>query len=34
MLGTFSGAMLSFVIPITVVTLVVAALRPGASPRR
>jgi cation:H+ antiporter len=28
-LGSFSGVMLSFVIPITVVTLVVMALRPG-----
>jgi cation:H+ antiporter len=28
-LGSFSGAMLSFVIPITVITLVVMALRPG-----
>jgi cation:H+ antiporter len=33
-LGSFSGVMLSFVIPITLVTLVVAALRPGARPSR
>jgi cation:H+ antiporter len=33
-LGSFSGVMLSFVIPITVVTLVVAALRPGKDASR
>jgi cation:H+ antiporter len=33
-LGSFSGVMLSFVIPITVVTLVVAALRPGTHASR
>jgi cation:H+ antiporter len=33
-LGTFSSAMMTFVIPITVVTLIVVLLRRGKSPNK